>query len=148
MQTNNIPLADLRIGNMVYSYLSEIGTGKVISIETNWIFVETINEGIIHKMYVNPIDDPGFKISGIPITEEWLIRAGFILLPFEDKELWEHSKVGGIYIECDGSYFWLQRSYRNTANEYEYVTCSNVMKFVNDLQNCFYFLTGTELTLK
>ena len=74
--------------------------------------------------YTTPFDP-------IPLTEEWLLKFGFVLNPYEDRY-----EKGTIHIECDktkgATYLWVE----NMPH----------IKYAHQLQNLYFALTGEELT--
>lgn len=133
---SNITLTDLRLNNY-------IKRGKAIYI------VDAISRYGINATNLNnkssSILNKGY--SGIPITEEWLHKLGFYILPFEQYTTYEHTIMALVRLEEDMDGHWIQIHHLNNHDEEEYVNCGG-FEFVHDLQNCFYFLTGTELTLR
>ena len=69
--------------------------------------------------------------KAIPLTEEWLLKFWFISNPYEDRY-----EKGSIHIEClktkGETYLWIE----NMAH----------IKYVHQLQNLYFALTGEELT--
>lgn len=125
---------ELRIGNLVCP--DDISV--VTAIRNNgFIDIETIT---------SPEDDYCTKviedISAIPLIEEWLIKFGF--------NRQENSKTlfiqvgNGLYIENeDGEISITPATWRGTT-----VTPLAEIKYVHQLQNLFFALTGEELTIK
>jgi hypothetical protein len=74
--------------------------------------------------YTTPFDP-------IPLTEEWLLKFGFVSNPYEDRY-----EKGTIHIECDktkgATYLWVE----NMPH----------IKYAHQLQNLYFALTGEELT--
>lgn len=73
-------------------------------------------------------------IEPIPITEDWLIRFGF------------EPKV--MHFQKTGSHFYVYK--RHTDNQLVYRTNNFTieLKFIHQLQNLYFALTGEELKLK
>lgn len=114
---------DLRIGNWV-----ETDKGKAFQIENGWEI------------------DEGEEVYPIPLTEEWLVKLGFIK---EDGRDW-------FFIEYENKLEGKNKTYRlgyNTASKYcgAYEVSSNSdlilreLQYVHQLQNLYFALTGTEL---
>ena len=81
-------------------------------------------------------DPKGFNLvhSPIPLTEEWLLKFGFVPEKMEDGFLSYRLK----FVDISMPYFEFT---------YDYGTESFEVKYVHQLQNLFFALTGTELTL-
>ena len=73
-------------------------------------------------------------LQPVPITEEWLRKLGFVA---EGINYHTFSKNGStVLLQTDGRVFYL-------------TTCSDVeFKYVHQLQNLYYAITGNELTIK
>jgi hypothetical protein len=120
---------ELRIGNFVLSFL----TKQVVTVD--WIALKHLEDGNIQSIYTPeiPVYEP------IPLNEEWLLRT-----PFE--------KVNDYRWETD---MWmLEKSiitqkwhlrFRTSKTD-SYPLC--YVEHVHRLQNAFYTLTNSELTLK
>jgi hypothetical protein len=106
---------DLRIGNLVLS--------KGVPVQIEEIMWETVR----YCFGEFPID----YVEPIPLTEEWLLKFGFVSNPYEDRY-----EKGTIHIECDktkgATYLWVE----NMPH----------IKYVHQLQNLYFALTGEELT--
>jgi len=117
---------ELRIGNFVY--LSD--KDKV------WQILDGFE---IDKCDENPFSEP------IPLTEEWLFRFGF-----EDWGKQNGDWVYGLYNVIDGTSHFIV----NKADETFYplidnnLCCWSDFKYVHQLQNLYFALTGNELVLK
>lgn len=128
-------IRELRIGNFVTwsddnDILSVLTITGITSPDTVWIDWEW-NDGTKDSTD-SGIDD----INPIPITPEWLERLGFEKMP--PKNHWEEYWDKGIlrlYI-TDGKISPIA------------VIHSKKPKYVHQLQNLFYALTGEELTIK
>jgi hypothetical protein len=118
---------ELRIGNLVWLYCHHEPVSVVqIFKEDNEYWLETdLHEG--EKLGI---------FEPIPLTEEWLVKFGF---------------------ERNGSQFWY-KSYDYTIDtrgnklvvhsDYASSIYGTEVKYVNQLQNLFFALTGEELILK
>lgn len=120
-----IKAEELRIGNWVSN------------IHTNEDYQLTPQRWINLLRHFYPKDDCGVSmcyIKPIPLTEEWLIKLGFVSNPYQDR--YEQKEI---YIDFDkikGSLMlWESRS-------------GVVVETVHQLQNLYYALTGTELDIK
>lgn len=115
--------SELRICNLIFTHKEEIIVVKGIDIEGLILFNEDQN-----------IFD--FKCKPIPLTEEWLVKFGF---ENEGFDYWN----GPVFFElCDcGNGEW-----RNSINCHEYEH-GIAIKYVHQLQNLYFALTGEELQL-
>lgn len=88
------------------------------------------------------------RIEGIPLTEEWLIKFGFIKgveyqsfrgpYYFVSKE---KEPIGNVkYTELSGNYF-----IKDSLFDFRYGCHFTEIKYVHHLQNLYFSLTGTEL---
>lgn len=113
---------ELRIGN----YINGGGCPRiVISIE---------KDGCISEPIDNSTVDFSKGIEPIPLTEEWLVKFGWELTPLNASFKRYNRKSGFMIIEVyDDNKFWA---------EYIYV------KYVHQLQNLYFSLTGEELEIK
>jgi len=119
MKTNEV-----RVGNLLQDMKS--GTIVLVSeITENTIAVEVIDR----SKYPLPI---GWKCGEIKLTEEWLLRFGF-------------EKAAGQYFQnfCVLQYF--DSELRLTTHQDHCLSIQ--IKFVHQLQNLYFALTGEELTL-
>jgi len=116
---------ELKIGNYVYD------EGKVEKISANafWAYIE----------YNCDFDELG--LNPIPLTEQWLIDFGFESTEISSNIIswYNHSMAINTYSKSKVDYYWL-RGYQNNV--------SNHIKYVHQLQNLYYALTGKELTKK
>ena len=133
---------ELRIGNWVRRVHAPYGNMQGSS-------DEQIKTGID----IEYLTLPSSYCEGIHLTEEWLKRFGF-------------SKAIGFYIECPkiGYHNYLELGintntselqwycyYRNNKNSPEkddFILLRKNLKYVHELMNLFYALTGTELTAR
>jgi len=118
---------ELRIGNYVYHHCSTI----VEVIDSHKIEIESINHGFFEP---------------IPLTEEWLLKFGFILekdlvlLREDEKEYQVYIKNISI-IDIKGSYyFWIGIEEDNWYS-FEWTK----IEYVHQLQNLNFAITGEEL---
>jgi hypothetical protein len=78
------------------------------------------------------IDQCGkLNASPIPLTEEWLLKFGFISNPYQDRY-----EKGTIHIECD----------KTKGETYLWIENMPHIKYNHQLQNLYFALTGEELT--
>jgi hypothetical protein len=69
--------------------------------------------------------------SPILLTEEWLLKFDFISNPYEDRY-----EKGPIHVECD----------KTKGKTYLWIENMPHIKYVHQLQNLYFALTGLELT--
>jgi hypothetical protein len=134
-----IAATDLRIGNLinpdrVHIYLSAV---KVLSIsETSFTFSNPENNM-----------KPSFSFlkgaSGVPIEEGWLLKFGFT--PYGNHQ-WE---LGKYWVHCDIKDVF-SFNYSGVSMDYDGDELYELVeiKYVHQLQNLYYALTGTELIYK
>ena len=110
---------ELRIGNLIFQ------SGQITTIEN-------ISRSINDWERVN--NKRLFDCTPIPLTEEWLLKFGFV-----KKEI-GYSKLTEIK-EC----FSISFGKHTSINAIKF---NNEVKYVHQLQNIYFALTGEELTLK
>ena len=120
-------LKELRIGNYV-----EVN-GEISKIEG------VIKYGIYYAFGYCPNQDNWIK--PIELTEEWLLKFGFEKEDFYFFKQYEWNNWGMRLNIFDGS--WVV--FHGFANQFSELT---VIKFVNQLQNLYFALTGEELIIK
>lgn len=111
---------ELRIGNWVK--LDLIGTENQVT----QILERGVNCGSIGVLYE--------MVKPIPLTEEWLERFGF-----ENSWLWRHKDVYFNLLAIGDVYYY-------TADDHHHT--SEAMRYVHQLQNLYFALTGEEITVK
>jgi hypothetical protein len=122
----NMKIEELRIGNCLYFVTDKPGSECVIS-------GVSLFDNLVYSGGVNGVNaDRGIEdFKPIYITEEYLIKVGF---------------------ENKGKYTYQKDWIRITSPEFEGECYSFLVgakfKYVHQLQNLFYCLTGTELTIK
>lgn len=114
---------ELRIGNYIDSIYFDNITHKVVEIRDCVVYTEKY-KGISFP-----------SIKPIPLTEEWLIKFGFKKV--EDGGF-KHPNIHFILYGCEGEYSFC------TVEGYD---INDRIKFVNQLQNLCYALTGEELKI-
>lgn len=76
-------------------------------------------------------------IEGIPLTEGWLLRMGG-----------EEDIIGGVKIGHRLCNIWVWGKNIMLWDGIDYSSAYTHLKYVHQLQNLYYALTGTELTIK
>lgn len=112
---------ELRIGNYVYDdVLKDIDT------------VYQLDLRCVNDCYIKDLNN---EMKPIPLTEEWLLKFGFVVFGIDKDHYSLHDfklfDVGGYYIV--------------TPLPHEY---KPIIKHVHQLQNLYFALTGEELTIK
>ena len=112
---------ELRIGNWVYH------SGVVINAQS------ITGKGISTDTYT-PIGNRSLEeVSGIPLPEEWMLRLGFRQDGYYNSaKRW----IGGYVMMFAGNGHFILRNYPLSE-----------IKYVHQLQNLYFSLTGQELTL-
>lgn len=120
---------ELRIDNLV-NYTT--AKGDVLLNVIEWEDLKWLSE-----------DEQGFNLvhNPIPLTEEWLLRFGFV------KEFNADENSDSFYLkDCDDSFYIdYDNSWYIGATSYGYLKGTH---YVHQLQNLYFALTGEELTLK
>ena len=112
---------DLRIGNLVNYETLE---GDVLTNVIDWQDLKWLSE-----------DEQSFNLahSPIPLTQEWLLKFGFEVYEFNDKEN-QYGFKDRLIVIRDGLFC----DYGSSV----------IIKHVHQLQNLYFALTGTELIQK
>lgn len=121
--------ADLKIGN--YYEIS----GHKYNSDHNGIY--RMSEDLMMEAFAGLSDNGVFTINAIPLTEEWLLKLGF---GKHYTEATEWSIENPSFVIEEGP-----KGYHFTGGEG--IHFSRAIKYVHDLQNLFYALTGEELTI-
>jgi DNA modification methylase len=127
---------ELRIGNFVYNKAGEVD--KVTAIVTTYktdteaLLIDNHFIGMLNEDFLVSVEY-GFT-NPIPITEDWLIKFGF-----EDRnDYWKKKKVKMVWssrIIKTGERLGIRHE------KYDHI------KYVHQLQNVYYAVTGEELTV-
>jgi len=132
---------DLRIGNLILykeivSTVIKISNDNSCYVRFNKTPLQIIEESVLFGW-------SGNESAPIPLTEEWLLKFGFIN---QDDEIdYSEFELNGLVINGNGSdaqepfHFMHERNGLVTAVEINYV---------HQLQNLYFALTGCELTIK
>ena len=78
-------------------------------------------------------------IKPIPLTQEWLLKFGFIKRPFQGKDFFVIDNIELYFTERKEFKGWIFNLNENDLRG---------IHFVHQLQNLYFALTGEELTLK
>jgi hypothetical protein len=116
---------ELRIGNL----LLDRGD-KVLKLDY-WDFMKPAQRMFIGDSEVHPLTEDLEYCKPIPITEKWLLEAEFVSNPYQDRY-----EKGPIHIECD----------KTKRETYLWIENMPHIKYVHQLQNLYFALTGEELT--
>jgi hypothetical protein len=95
-------------------------------------FTKVTKNGIISQFEIDDFDYLK-EHEFIPLTEEWLLKFGFN--KWKDKKIWTCKKVM-IYFHAKEEFCFGRASNRTK------------LKYVHQLQNLYFALTGEELTIK
>lgn len=120
---------ELRIGNLVKYSLSNIPQEikSIISVHGDYIV------NFQNSEFSNTID----KIKPIPLTEEWLLKFGFIKLDNNKYGIGTYNNEYWIEFVMDRVFFFIA-AYMDSPP-------SVGVKYVHQLQNLYFSLTGEEL---
>ena len=125
--------AELRIGNSVFFNKNHNEIGNITSIET--FLTDQFKVGFYNRIDIKYYCD---EIKPIPITEEWLLKFGF-----EKHHSDYYNKI--IMIKEDGEIKIFPSFDVNLSSA---ISISLFIKYVHQLQNLYFALTGHELTIK
>ena len=122
---------ELMYGNKLL-FLNEVVTFSHISqIREDGVFwIKTIE---------SKIDSKSFHFKPIPLTEEWLLIFGFKKRKNRHLFHWENKIVISEYKDEFENFFYPKTGYD--------IRFSNEIKYVHQLQNLYFALTGAELTV-
>ena len=122
---------ELKIGNYIDYSLSNLPQ-RIKSI----IFS---SEGYVVNFLDSDFANSVEKIKPIPITEEWLLKFGFISNPYQDRYDLVNIYFQGckLCFECDKTKGFTELWISEFPN----------IKYVHQLQNLFHIVTGSELQL-
>lgn len=122
---------ELRIGNYVNVPIPEQCPFRIDDFEClSYEFIKVAQKQIINGKEVHPFTWYGDDLQPISLTEEWLLKFGF-------------EKVGFQFIK-DGIELFPIRDLYYRGN----FPIKSDIKYVNQLQNLYFALTGEELKLK
>ena len=122
---------ELRIWNKL-NFLGDVVTFKNIT--------EIREDGIFWiKTFEPKIESKNFHFKPIPLTEEWLLKFGFKKRKNRHLFHWENKIVISEYKDEFENFFYPKTGYD--------IRFSNEIKYVHQLQNLYFALTGAELTV-
>jgi hypothetical protein len=113
----------------------------------NWVNYEESPYQVWSEIRKNSVDLDDLKnkhvnaaaydeLQPIPLTEEWLLKFGFVSNPYQDRY-----EKGHLHIECDKTkgelMLWIDK-----------LPYAKLIKSVHELQNLYFALTGNELEVK
>lgn len=130
-----IKRAELRTGNLFHNNLGAISI----------LFVREIREDAIIGKELDGVFNGSFdeeNISGVPLTKEWLLKFGFKKTGFSRWTNYNLITYGYEFIFGQWDKVILNLSGQQGTNEIFITT-----KYVHQLQNLYFALTGNELTL-
>ena len=105
---------ELRIGNLV-----DDGFENIIEIN-----IDSYREILVF--------DANTRWNGIPLTEEWLLKFGFVSNPYQDRY-----EFNSLHIECNKTKGYLELWIEDLPH----------IKYVHQLQNLCYLMFNEELTI-
>lgn len=122
-----ILINELKVGNL-FRFISTDSIEQVADIRTAGIKTPTINNVLIADC------------EPIPLNEDWLVKLGFTK---------ERNSIDSadLFIKKDIVFVLTGEHYTVSWNSVTINLIPAKVKFVHELQNLFYCLTGTELTL-
>ena len=120
---------DFRIGNLI------LKNNEIYEISS--LFFVDLHDGTIRENYNN-----NYVIKPIPITEEWLLKFGFIKKYWKAKNT-HYFELEKIEILLEDTFYKKGVTYYKSNLLFEYYP-----KHVHHLQNLYFALTGTELIIK
>jgi hypothetical protein len=119
---------ELRIGNLVQ--VDNIPV-RVLWFDYDGAVCESLDKKDMVQMHIEPI----------PLTEEWLIKFGF-MKPKNPTKGFENSF-------SKGSFIWTEhRFYLDAGNDEGWIIDEYKIEYVHQLQNLYFTLTGEELEIK
>lgn len=129
---------ELRIGNYIQYFGNVVQVEGIVN-ESNGFGLQ-LNGGDFASINSNSLEH-------IPLTEEWLLRFGFVK-EVEYKKKINFSRFHLFQINASNSYNDNENEFK--VNFYQSKQCVELcrIKHVHQLQNLYFALTGEELTLK
>ena len=115
---------------------NELRIGNYLNGKQGHVIITEIRENNIVKIHDNTSSFyVGTCLKPITLTEEWLIKFGFE---------WNGNKFLTIFTPCGKAFVYLEDNFFKFVN----VTIEIPIKYVHQLQNLYFALTGEELKLK
>lgn len=127
---------ELRVGNFIWAeddFLFMTTEAEILSIDGREVFWKSVKD--VNKDYTQ--EDLLVNIEGIPLAEDWLLKLGFK----KDYDGCPTLLIGMQRFQCSRSEFIWQQTPMNDWSVFG-------IKYVHQLQNLFFALTGEELTVK
>lgn len=141
-----IPATELRIGNKFISNLNNVETVACIICNTGFDARKIVNPEeshiILSKENRTQFHFLPFQINGVPLTEQLLLNAGFNQSKVIEKS-YRGKYCGFIKENIIGNFF-----YEENCFEYNLGKKQTQYKFLHELQNLYFALTGIELQIK
>lgn len=131
---------ELMYGNKLL-FLNEVVTFSHIS--------QIREDGVFWIKTIEPkIDSKIFHFKPIPITEEWLEKSGFVIKKGKDYKGKDYT-CATLFLNHEflAVIEWLEKE-KVCYLDFESTKNSIDIKYVHQLQNLYFALTGTHLTLK
>lgn len=125
---------ELMIGNKIISCLTKE------EVTVDWLIIKHIADGNYQNFYDN---NPVYK--PIPLTEDWLLKFGLTKQRYGRVSLSYLFDMGTLIYDTDEKY-WAYEV--DTSHEGGYECTIATCHYVHQLQNLYFALTGTELTIK
>jgi len=120
---------ELKIGNLLdYLIVDKFDERK------EWYEETTIDYEDI-RLCVDSNDYFNKHYAPIPITEEWLLKLGFVSNPYQDR--YEIGKDIKLHVECD----------KTKGEVMLWIEDLSHIKYVHQLQNLYYIMFYEELTI-
>ena len=138
---------ELRIGNLINRVTENEETICIVKgIDDSGCYTEPLNQPKEHYYHANPIK----SIEPIPLTEDILLKCGFV----KDGDYFKKGVLDMFYClkyykHLNGYYFYIQYSdspFEWDDNTFYPISCT--YKYLHQLQNLHFALTGEELTIK
>lgn len=145
-----IDVKELRYGNLIQNVQKRLCEVYGIFPNDREVFVKTISD----EGKPRTISYYSEEVVPIPLTEEWLIRLGFIEQEYDYEKIYSLNGVDVYTVQ-----FHISKDYKglfhvSTIEESSMDgsgysnTLGIPLMYVHSLQNCWYFLTGEELQIK
>ena len=113
---------------------SELRIGNYIQ-WNNFKEARIMNDKDFSVVYQSLLEMNCEEIKPIPITEEWLLKLGFVSNPYQDR--YEIGKDIKLHVECD----------KTKGEVMLWIEDLSHIKYVHQLQNLCYLMFNEELTI-